>query len=215
MSRGVRVGRARARPTVGRSPIDSRVRSPGVPYYNYFRDYDPRIGRYVESDPIGLRGGVGTYAYVHGSPLRWIDFLGLKARVCCRSIPATFNLASHCFIDTSNRQFGLHGDMDPAPAGSGVPGQGRIRGDASFNDPGQSECGPWTDDCDTDKCVQKAISNYPDPSDYSAVGGPNSNSFAGAVARGCKLTKPRGPWAPGWDSTPRPYSAPVPSMGGG
>ena len=45
--------------------------------YNYFRDYEPATGRYVESDPIGLRGGITTYGYVGGDPVSRTDAQGL------------------------------------------------------------------------------------------------------------------------------------------
>lgn len=45
--------------------------------YNYFRDYDPSLGRYIQSDPIGLHGGVNTFGYVGGRPVNYYDLYGL------------------------------------------------------------------------------------------------------------------------------------------
>ena len=60
----------------------------GDSLYNYFRDYDPGIGRYVESDPIGVLFGGNSapregrlnqlYSYVGSNPLRYFDFAGLE-----------------------------------------------------------------------------------------------------------------------------------------
>ncbi len=62
------------------------MRYPGQQYdsaselnYNYFRDYEAKTGRYVQSDPIGLDGGISTFGYVGGSPLVFVDYYGLAA----------------------------------------------------------------------------------------------------------------------------------------
>lgn len=46
--------------------------------YNYKRDFDPQTGRFVESDPIGLKAGWNTYAYVADKPVGFADPSGLS-----------------------------------------------------------------------------------------------------------------------------------------
>jgi RHS repeat-associated protein len=72
-------------------------------FYNYHRDYDPSLGTYKESDPIGLRAGLHTYAYGSGSPLLYVDPDGLKVRLICRAVSGPFigNVYDHCFVHVS------------------------------------------------------------------------------------------------------------------
>ncbi|MGH8110261.1 MAG: RHS repeat-associated core domain-containing protein, partial [Arenimonas sp.] len=61
-------------------------------HYNYFRFIDPATGRYNESDPIGLPGGISTYAYVNSSPTNRVDPYGLyDLGVRCGSTPQGYS----------------------------------------------------------------------------------------------------------------------------
>jgi RHS repeat-associated protein len=42
-------------------------------FQNWYRDYDPTMGRYAQSDPFGLIGGTNTFAYAASNPLRFVD----------------------------------------------------------------------------------------------------------------------------------------------
>jgi RHS repeat-associated protein len=79
------LGAANQDPDGDTNLVNIRLRFPGQYldeetglHYNYFRDYDAVTGRYIQSDPIGLTGGVNTYGYGYDNPLRYVDPLGLR-----------------------------------------------------------------------------------------------------------------------------------------
>ena len=67
------------------STVVNNFRFPGQYYdqetglhYNYHRYYDPKVGRYLTPDPIGLDGGINLFTYVEDNPINEIDPFGLS-----------------------------------------------------------------------------------------------------------------------------------------
>jgi len=108
--------------TLGLPTITSNLRLPGQIedaetglHYNYVRDYDPEIGRYITSDPIGVEGGLNTYAYVNGNPVDMIDPTG-EIGLVGAAIGAGIDLAIQVLIE--DKQFACIDWMRTGMAGA-------------------------------------------------------------------------------------------------
>ncbi|WP_208790030.1 RHS repeat domain-containing protein, partial [Actinobacillus vicugnae] len=81
-------------------------------HYNFFRFYDPILGRFVNQDPIGLDGGENLYLFARNTQ-HWVDPLGLATYMCTRrlgqpsgtSAPPIFN---HTYLCTGNNSANMY-----------------------------------------------------------------------------------------------------------
>ena len=60
-------------------------------HYNFFRYYEPDVGRFVNQDPIGLMGGMNLYQFAPNTQ-QWIDHLGLDVNIIRSDRSVTFIL---------------------------------------------------------------------------------------------------------------------------
>ena len=58
-------------------------------YWMRARHYHPRLGRFLQPDPIGVAGGSNLYAYANNNPLRWFDPWGLMPETAASIVGST------------------------------------------------------------------------------------------------------------------------------
>ena len=160
-------------------------------HYNNFRDYDPAVGRYVQSDPIGLHGGLNTYAYVYLSPLNLVDPAGLEVSLYCRVLDGAASITGyvHCFVYVKCEAEGWQRTFSMFANPSLLSGYKKRDADEDsiaravrIGSPPQRSC--FADTCGYEKMVEQRFNSFPSGDVNWRPFGPNSNSFTNGLLSG-------------------------------
>ena len=190
------------------------------------RYYDPRIGRYISSDSIGLAGGLNTYVYANANPLRYVDPLGLETTMTCRPVKLFGKLGLsqpvHCAVIVWHSKALCDGkkvkviDAQYSLPGGGTsptkdPNNPTFRDDReAFNNPGGTNSNydiappPGVSQSDFDRAVTNSGNHYSQGTYMPPGYGPNSNTAAHNIITNAGGTPPDVPGAWGQSYTPPP-----------